>query len=1743
VKSNIGHTQAAAGVAGVIKMVLALGHGQLPATLHVDRPSPHVDWARGALRLLTEQRPWPRAGRPRRAGISAFGVSGTNAHVILEEAPEATAGQSAGPRGEHALVGGYPWIVSARSAASLRAQADRLRSFLSQRPQIEPCDVGWSLASTRTALEHRAVIVAGERAETDRALDALAAGAAAPGLLRGYADIEGKVAFVFPGQGAQWAGMAADLVGVSAVFARRLTECEQVLAPHADWALSEVLRATPGAPAWDRVDVLQPTLFAIMVSLAELWRSVGVEPSAVAGHSQGEIAAAVVAGALTLEDAARVVMARGQALAELAGDGGMLSAAMTRRAAEKLIAEASGQLAIAAVNGPRSVVISGDRPAIGGLLARLTADGVRAREIPVGYASHSPQVEAVRDRLLTELACVRPRPGAIPFYSAVTGDRLDGEQLDAGYWYRNLRQPVLFDQVTRQLLDAGHTALVEVSPHPVLTAGIEETLDDLEQPTDVVVTGTLSRGQPGPVSFLTSLAGLYVRGLPVTWESVFPGDARTVDLPTYAFAHKRYWPTASRCSGGRLPAPGPGSRARHPLLDAEVTSAGEGELVLTGRMSLDTHPWIADHVVSGSVYFPGTGFLDAALHAARRAGAGELEELTMEVPLAVPDEQGVQLQVRVGRPDGAGRRAVGIYARVEAEGLAGEWVRHADGMLSAGHPAEPAMEWARSWPPPGAHEVSVADVYERLAAGGLAYGPAFRGLRAAWHRDGDVFVEVALSAGCPGGFVVSPPLLDSALHCLALPQAPPGGRGLPFTWNDVTLFRSGAADLRVRLAAAPGGGIALDAADGAGSPVLRARSLLLRPGPGTLRKADADEIQSLFRIEWTATGALPAAPASPRWAVLGDDPRTDDTRTGAAYPDLAALREAIAAGAPLPEAVLFRVTGDGADVAAATRDATHRTLAVLQEWPEEELFGSSRLVILTSGAVAARVGDDVTDLPAAAVSGLARSAQAEHPGRFVIIDTDRAEPVADSWVTIAAALSSGEPELAVRSGQVLARRLAAVAPPDATRRKFPGIPGGTVVITGGGGTLGGLLAKHLITRHGARNLVLASRRGPQDCGSLAADLAASGADVRVAACDAADYCGLASLLETIPRAHPLTAVVHAAGVLDDGVLTSLTPARLDRVFRPKVDGAVNLHKLLGDDTRVEFVLFSSAAGTFGSPGQGNYAAANAFLDGLAQHRRARGLPARSLAWGLWEQRSAMTGHLAASELRARARAGAVPLTSEVGLALFDATCAMDDDAVLVLVRLASPAARLLRATEATGGEMSASPRELVPVAGRVVEERKAVMAKPGEPSHGGAKPGGADAMRTEPELVALIGTEVAGVLGHEGAEEVSLALSFLEMGFDSLSAVKLRNRLVEATGLRLRSTIVFEHTTPRSLARFLQAELVGQAELPGAALARSRQADLPHANLPYHEPQYTAPARVREPGVVAPRAAPAPAIAPGSDGSLNSLMWRALATGTGEATEILKTLPPLTRVRPSFGSVFDFGAIPEPARVAHGPNQPALVCVTSPTGKASTTQFARFAPAFRNHRDVWAIVHPGFMIGDLLPASEDALMEVHVAAIREHIAQSPFVLIGQSAGGLIASSLVSHLEKAGIMPAGLVLLDTYAPGNRVMDKLRFGLRELWLDRVKRMNDYIEETTDQWGDAWVTAMVRYGEFRYVPQQIAAPTLLIRAKDGMTGWPDNWQAETAWEFEHDVIDVPGNHFTIMEDHVSSTAAAIDTWLSVR
>ncbi|MFG3158218.1 type I polyketide synthase, partial [Streptomyces sp. NPDC048219] len=1406
VKSNFGHTQAAAGVAGVMKMVLAMQHGLLPQTLHVDEPSPQVDWSAGDVELLTEPVPWPGGEEPRRAGVSAFGVSGTNAHVILEQAPAVEEQPVAEPSPSVTPVV-VPWVVSAKSEAALRAQAKRLAQHARNQSDLSSVDVGMSLATTRSVFEHRAVVLDGLDG-----LEALAEGRDASGVVRGSAaGADGRAVFVFPGQGSQWAGMAAELLESSPVFAERMAECAMALDPFVDWSLIDILRDAD-ADAWlEQVDVVQPVLWAVMVSLAEVWRSHGVEPAAVIGHSQGEIAAACVAGALSLEDAAKVVALRSKAIRALSGRGGMVSVSLSADEVEKRLADWDGRLSVAAVNGPAVVVVSGDADALDELLAACEAGGVRARRIAVDYASHSAHVEQIEDVLLQDLAGIAPQASSVPFYSTVTGGVLDTASLDAGYWYRNLRQTVRFADTVRALLDDGFRLFVESSAHPVLTMGVEQTAE-AHTNTPVTAVGSLRRNEGGLERFLTSAAEAFVSGAAVDWAGVFTGSgARRVDLPTYAFQHQHFWlkPPASRV--GDVAAVGLGS-ADHPLLGAVVSLADAHGLVLTGRLSLAAQPWLGDHLVLGNVVVPGTAFVELALRAADAAGGRVVDELTLQAPLVLPESGAVQVQVVVSGTDDPERREVGVFSRAEGDDD-GPWSCHARGLLSlsgseAGGERHPLAEW----PPAGAAPVPVDDLYERLAGLGLDYGPVFRGVRAAWRQDDDMFAEVALPEeewDEAERYGIHPALLDAALHVTGVGHSADAGAGdgdagepgtarLPFAWSGVSLYAAGASTLRVRLSRAGRDGVSVLVTDTTGAPVASVGSLVGRPvAPELLDSAARPSLDSLFGVSWE-TLAASAAPAdtAQQWAVLGTDPSFAEAFGGTAVRQAATIADLSSSTEPaFPDVVLVPCVSSTDDIPAATRELTGRALHAVREWLGSAAATGSKLVFLTRGAMATAAGEDVTDLAASAVWGLVRSAQTEHPDRFHLVDLDTWDDAGDA---LRAALAAEEPQIAVRATEIRAPRLVRASIPATDGPSTPWSAEGTVLITGASGLLGGLVARHLAAEHGVRHLVLVSRRGPEATGApqLAAELRALGAEAVFEACDVTDRDALAGVLARIPDAAPLCAVVHAAGVLDDGVVDALTPERIDTVLRPKADAALLLHELTRDLNPSAFVLFSSAAAVFGAAGQANYAAANAFLDALAAHRRAQGLPAVSLAWGFWAERSEMTGHLADTDLARMARGGVVPLSSREGLALFDAATTADQ-ALLVPVRFTNAALQ--------GGNGPVPPLLRRLVRPRV---RRAAAATTTDTADGlaGILAGLSETDR-EQTVLDLVRTHIASVLGYAAPDEVASDLAFKELGFDSLTAVELRNRLNGATGLRLPATLVFDYPSPVVLARHLVAEL------------------------------------------------------------------------------------------------------------------------------------------------------------------------------------------------------------------------------------------------------------------------------------------------------------------------------------------------
>ncbi|HEV2639449.1 MAG TPA: type I polyketide synthase [Actinocrinis sp.] len=1568
-KSNIGHAQAASGVIGVIKMVLALQHQSLPRTLHTEHPSTRIDWAGSELELLHQAQPWPRARRVRRAGISSFGISGTNAHVILEEPPAAVAADQAGDD----LA--YPLVISGVDEAALNAQARLWAGWLAARPSGPVRDIAYTSAVGRTHYDARAVILATDTADAAEGMRSVEPGG---GVVRG------RVAFVFPGQGAQWAGMGRELLEHSAVFRGAVAQCDAVLLPLTGWSVLDVLRGEQGVvDDVSRVDVVQCALFAMYVGLAAVWRGWGVEPSAVVGHSQGEVAAAVVCGALSVEAGARVVALRTQALVKHAVGGAMGLVERPVDEVRELIASYGDALSVAVVNSPRSTVVAGDEDAVTHFLAQMEELGGFCQRVGVDYASHSARMDVLLPGLREGMSGVDAGRATVPFYSSVTGEILAGPELDGEYWCRNLREPVRFDRALDRLRSDGFAVFVEVSPHPVLGTVLSQAC---EGDDSAVVVGSLQRGSGGVDRLWRSVGTLFVRGFPVDWETVLNGrGARKVDVPTYAFQRRRFWfdepsPAPTSVTSGQLP-------AEHPWLGAMTTLAGTDGYLFTGRLSLDGQPWLADHVVGGSIFVPGAGLLDVALWAARAAGADALADVTLLEPVVLPQSGGLRIQATIGDADTHGRRPFALYSQPDDTDEPRTWQQHITGECVARSEAADRTppEDLTTWPVPGAAVIDSQSFYTRALANGLAYGPAFQCLRELSCRDGIYYGRVSLSDSLePAGHGLHPALFDAVLQVVVaglLESSAGSGPLVPFIWPDVELYRAAGRELWVRVEFESGGdgdGLApatVWLADSAG-PVARVGRLRFQRG-GRSGKRHSEH---LYRIGFEPAQLLDEAPDLDGTMVLGD------AELGAALgvdvvPDLDALFTRPDSGLQAPRRLLFTTPGaTSAQRYDAEQDAVD-ALRSLQSGLGDARIQGAELVWVTRDAVSTGSDDEVRNWADAAVWGMVRVARTEQPERVLrLMDlgpgpvdvplfaralgtvdepecvlrgvtalVPRARPTggADDALILpddgcwqlqqgnhgqvdavavvrpegapdpldprevrvdvrAAGISSqgtcnvlefagvvkeigtdvasvhpGDRVMGIASGPlgnetrvdqaalkpipgrlgfaqavaVLGERSPAVGradppgtaighsglgflapanpgspvPPDPGSPNLPPFaaydvrhvtqalrhaqqnpaekvvvtvprpldPDGTVLITGGLGELGSVLAAHLVRVHGVRRLVLFSRRagsGPET-GSFMRDLEAAGAEqVDLVAGDVADRAAVAAAVDGVDPEHPLTAVFHLAGVLDDGLVQGFSEDRLRRVMAPKVQGARHLDELTRHTDLAAFVLFSSAAGTLGTAGQSGYAAANATLDALAANRRKQGVPGLSLAFGLWQQSGVgMTAHLGKAELGRLRRQGIGVLTLDEGLGALDAALARPEP-YLVPVHL-----ELASLRHALGDAQ-------VPALLRAMVHRD-TRAQQADTPEAGQSLGERLADASEAERLAvlldLVRGEAAAVLGLPGPDSLPGDKTLRSLGIDSLTMIELRKRLAKRTSVALPATLVYDYPTAEAIAGLL----------------------------------------------------------------------------------------------------------------------------------------------------------------------------------------------------------------------------------------------------------------------------------------------------------------------------------------------------
>ncbi|WP_228535124.1 SDR family NAD(P)-dependent oxidoreductase [Nocardia sp. BSTN01] len=1364
-KSNIGHSQAAAGVGGVIKMVQALRHGVLPRTLHADRPSPLIDWAAGQVELLTGNEPWPATGRPRRAAVSSFGIGGTNAHVVLEQAP-VVADAAPAPRS-----GPVPWILSAASADGVREHAAALADFARRPDAPHPRGVAAALA-TRATLAERAVVIGRTPEDFADALHRIAqaptrvvaavptpvppehepvplgnAALTFPELLAAFGfrfePVEG-VAVLFPGQGGQWSGMGAELWDSSSVFRAWVSTLDVVVREAAGWSVRDVLLDRAGAEPLDRVDVVQVALFAMSVGVALVWASWGIGAEAVAGHSQGEVAAAFVAGGLTLADAVHVVVTRSRLIARtLSGSGGM---AVVWAAPERIRPRLVDGVVVAAVNGPEVVVLSGDSQRLRTVADGFEAEGVRVRWVDVDYASHSPAVEAVHDELVDRLGALRPRSSAVAFYSSVHGGLLDTAELDAAYWFRNLREPVDFTGAVAALAADGFRFFVESSPHPGLVGAVEETVG-----ADGVVVGSLRRGEGGLDRLLAAAGDGWVRGLPVDWPRVI-GPAPVVEVPTYTFRRQRYW-------------------------------------------------------------------------------------LSAEPPRA----------------------------------------RTAD-------------DWR-------------------------------------------------------------------------------------------------------------------------------------------------------YRVDWRA---LPPATGRPpgRWLLVG---APDEVRAALSRSRLEVTDDRDSG--PLRGALSF--LSDIGD-----------TLELLGALPE-----SVPLYAITRGAVSV-AGEPLVDPAQSVLWGLGYSLALARPDRWGgLIDLPATPLDADLLTTLESALSTAtENQMAVRPSGLFARRLVRA---QARIDRAPWRSRGSALVTGGTGSIGARVARWLL-RTGTDHVVLLSRSGPAapNAAALGAEF---GSAVTIVACDITDRAALGRVIGDIAD---LRTVVHAAGVVDGTAVTEVTAADIARIMRPKAVAAQYLHELTGDLDA--FVLFSSGAAVWGSADQGVYGAANAYLDALAAHRRGLGLPATSIAWGAWDGGGMAAEPGAAQRWR---RQGVLPMDPHAALDHLERALSAGESGLLVadidwarLAPILTAARPLPLLAELPEAQTAAEPVEATP--GRSFAERLAALPED----------------EADRALLELVRAEIAAVLGYDGPRADDDDRNLLELGFDSLTTVELRNRLNAATGLSVAVTFLFDHATASELAKALGSEL---------ALADD------------------------------------PPVAPADPVSM--LFHQAFESG--KFAEGMALLRDAARLRPMFDSAATVPH-PEPVILAEGDGGPQVICFSALVAMTGAQVYTRFADEFRGQRRVSALPAPGFVSGDSLPATIEAVIDLQTEIIRPIAARAEVVLTGTSSGGWLAHAVAARLERDGLRVAGVVLLDTYLPDADLLRRAQHRVIGGVLDRQAGFG--LADGVRLSAMGWYIPL--FAPWR--PEPITAPTLLIRASEPLrdhTGAAlEDLDWRSAWTLPHTVVDVPGDHFTILEEHAASTARAVREWL---
>jgi myxalamid-type polyketide synthase MxaE and MxaD len=1446
VKTNIGHTEGAAGVAGLIKVALALRHRTWPPSLHFQNPNPEIPWETLPVRIQQALEPWPESASPAVAGVSSFGIAGTNAHVVLQEAPA--------PRVAPAERAGAPRIlpISARTAEALDESIRRMLEFVSgdEAGFSGLDDLCWTASARRTHHEHRLAVVAGSRDELVAQLGTARAGDAAAGVFRGQArpDRRGRIVFVFPGQGSQWTGMGRELLASEPAFRAALEACDRAVRAEAGFSVIEQLLADDSSSRMRDIDVIQPVLFSIEVALAALWQARGFEPAAVVGHSMGEVAAAYVAGTLSLEDAAAVICRRSRLLRRTSGNGAMAVVELTIGEAHQALTGREDALSVAVSNSSRSTVISGDPAALEALIAELETREVFCRRVKVDVASHSPQMDPLRPDLLASLDGLMPRVGTVPVYSTVLGEPINGAGLDAAYWTSNLRSPVLFSAAVQRLIADGHDTFIEMSPHPILVPALEEGIKDSGR-SGLTAVPSLRRDEDERRSLMNALALLHVAGQPVAWDKLYAAPGRHVRLPSYPWQRERYW--YESVSQMDLVS-GDGARARtteavHPILRHRVEAADRpGARVWELTLGRFAPAYLLDHRIGGVALLGASAYIELFFAAALDMGFARpvsIAGLEFERPLRVPDgDADTAIQIVAVR-EGARSAGVRLFSR-SPEG----WQLHASARIEAAAGGETRAEVDQM------HVDAAMDrdaVYEDLRRGGVDIGTSLQTIAAGW-REGDqaggILELPSTSARELTGYLAHPALVDGALQLTALGSGADREREVlfPAGIDRVTLFGGFEARMRAGVAfdaSSPGAvrsNITVSAASGAVSLAIEGLRLV------RLEDAIARETRTgdcLFRLTWQPAGVTtglsePQEGLSGTWLVLDDERSVGEPLAELLRRRGASTRLVTRADLPIafgPEraadfAGLVYILGDGAasgSPAGAATATAEQLLAVFRMLPP-----GVPVWLVTRGAQAVADEDQVS-LAQATAWGLGRAFAEEHPEVLGgLLDTDPDAGPEDAAAAIVRSLSSkdGEDQAVFRGGVRLVPRLTRVEALDLPVPAF--YPDATYLIAGGLGDLGLEVAGWMIAQ-GARRLILASRTPlpPRSewtrshAAPIAARIAAvrrleaQGAAIHVASIDVAVRSQVAAFLDAFAAEGwpAIRGIVQCAGVVDGRLFTELEADGLNAVLRPKVTGTWNLHELTADLPLDFFVLFSSIAALLPSAGQASYAAANAFLDALAHERHRSGLPALSINWGPW----ADVGMAAAIDEGSRlAASGIRPLRPRDALAAFGRVFSNASEQAIVMAldtrrcgAGGQPAPALLSGIAAAdlsdaGGTTRGAAEALrdVLVAAGSYEERRSI-------------------------LESFLQEQVGAVLKRP-ASRIELTKPLRAMGLESLMALELRNRLEAATHTRLPATLAWNHPTVALLARFIASKMGVDLAEPVAAGSSGGATAAQHGPVP-----------------------------------------------------------------------------------------------------------------------------------------------------------------------------------------------------------------------------------------------------------------------------------------------------------------------